>query len=174
MEMYLQLEAPRVDKCEECCAAQADGLYRCRDCHGGAMLCRMCIVSTHSRDPFHRFEEWKGTHFERLSSTQLGIKVHCLHPGSECPAAKGLGPEEMEIVDANGTFTVDVYQCHCARSTDYPTLADQLFLERLFPATPTKPKTAFTFRMLKDFQNMNLAGKVPLWDYFSAVKRKSN
>lgn len=34
----------------------ADGLYRCIDCHGGSMLCRACMVSTHYTTPLHRIE----------------------------------------------------------------------------------------------------------------------
>lgn len=40
--------------CHQC--SHADGVVRCIDCHGGRMLCRKCMVSSHHTNPLHRVE----------------------------------------------------------------------------------------------------------------------
>lgn len=171
MELYLEFEYPHILKCLDCNGAP-DELYRCRDCSGGSMLCKDCVVQGHRRTPFHHLEKWHSGHFSRISLGELGLDLYCGHGGSRCHRSTGLLTHKMQIVDGNGTFQFVVYECECEESAG--SFAEQLFASGLFPATHKRPKTAFTFQCLKDFQTMNFTAKVSLWDYFTGVKRRSN
>ncbi|KIJ48790.1 hypothetical protein M422DRAFT_97063, partial [Sphaerobolus stellatus SS14] len=58
----------------------------------------------------------------------------------------------MTIGDVNGMHEMYVGWCRCANAS---TPAHQLFARRLFLASLSRPRTAFTFRMLKLFHMLN-------------------
>jgi hypothetical protein len=39
-----------------------------------------------------------------------------------------------------------------------------------YPATPKNPQSATTFTCLRQFQNMNCLGKIPVYDYYKALE----
>lgn len=43
---------PALVLCKEC--GQIEGLFRCKDCFGGRILCRDCLLNTHAVLPLHR------------------------------------------------------------------------------------------------------------------------
>lgn len=149
------------------------GLYRCRECWGDIILCKDCIVEAHQTMPFHNLEQWDEdySYFKRVSPGELGLAIYCRHPGATCPLAGDDERHPMRIVDRNGLFLLDVYECLCDGA---PEFWEQLLLMRLFPATYDRPETAFTFAVLKDCQTFNFAAKVSQWDYWGTVQRKTD
>lgn len=168
--MY-RVEAGETFLCSKCSTAR-NGSYRCRDCFGGSTLCKGCIVDAHQQMPFHHVEEWTDeSYFRRVSLGDLGLAIHCGHSGRPCENGGGEKPHEVRIVDKNGSFTFNVYECYCEQSGKF---WEQLFLMRLFPATYDNPRTAFTFAALADYQTLNYAAKVSLWDYWGSIQRRTD
>ncbi|KAL0957686.1 hypothetical protein HGRIS_001467 [Hohenbuehelia grisea] len=66
-----------------CACSPTSGLptYRCRDCDGGGLSCKDCIVSSHSINPFHRIENWdvEAQFFRRVTLKSLGLRVQLGH-----------------------------------------------------------------------------------------------
>lgn len=122
--------------------------------------------------PFHHIEMWDTDHFERVSlgDGEQGLRIYCGHHGDPCPLAAD-AYHEVQIVDRNGSFAFKVHECQCSTA---PEFWEQLFRLGLFPASYDRPRTAFSFSVLKDFQIFNFAGKVSLWDYWGTVQRKTD
>lgn len=172
MALIMEQEAPGSNKCDDCSLETVD-LYRCRDCFGGSTQCKLCAVKCHARTPFHRLERWTGHFFDRETELgPLGLGIHCGHRGAPCPHMSTMtGRHKMQIIDINGTFAYNVYECRCAGARPF---AQQLMLMKILAATPKDPKTGFTFSVLKEFEIFNTCGKVSINDYFGAVTRKTN
>ena len=62
-----------------------DGTWKCLDCLGHPVMCIGCCRSTHQRHPFHRVEQWTGTHFAASWLRQVGLTVNLGHGGHQCP-----------------------------------------------------------------------------------------
>ena len=91
----LQNEAPpEGDKCMACKVRQCN--WRCLECIGGAYECSGCFRDRHKSLPFHRVENWTGTHFKQAWLCQVGVEIHLGHRGFPCPgrsdAIPGPGP----------------------------------------------------------------------------------
>lgn len=168
--IVLQLEYRSSKSCRGC-GKGTPGQYRCRDCLGGRMLCRTCIVDAHQFTPFHHAEEWTGTCFDRVTLSSLGLEIQCGHHGRRCPNAQGMELNKIQIIDHSGSYPMNVRYCGCP---DAPPVYEQLLLMSLFPATAERPRTAFTFAALKDVQTSIFAAKVSLWDWWNMVRRKTN
>lgn len=84
LKMLYVMEAPPANRsCSHC--GKAPGAYRCQDCFGATFLCSECTRGIHEYSPFHRIEEWSGTHFKMASLWQVGIKLFLGHLGGRCP-----------------------------------------------------------------------------------------
>ncbi|KAG8933832.1 hypothetical protein FRC01_006877 [Tulasnella sp. 417] len=155
-------------------AQAAAAQFRCRDCIGGRVFCKDCIVSIHDTMPFHRVEEWNGLFFKPQSP--VAPQVHQLmdlgHGGSKCDvpylAVNSRRPvtSTLTVLHINGYHKLQVCYCRCVGS---PEPFQQLLQAGLFPATHARPETAFTFQLLKHFQRFNLASKTAAYDYHKAL-----
>ncbi|KAF9553697.1 hypothetical protein CPC08DRAFT_727731 [Agrocybe pediades] len=63
--------------------------WRCRDCTMPQILCRRCIRHSHRSNPLHRFQLWKGSHFEDAPSWSVGCHILVPHL-SDVPVCPGL------------------------------------------------------------------------------------
>ncbi|KAG0701033.1 hypothetical protein DFH29DRAFT_876211 [Suillus ampliporus] len=79
-----------------------------------------------------------------------------------------VGKTQITVVDTSGVHTVSIRFCQCvdARRPD-----KQLFEMGLFPASFTRPKTAFTFGLLDDFILDNLEYGTSAMNYYSKLRR---
>ena len=146
-----------------------DARYRCRDCDMEGLACHNCLLSAHLHLPFHNPEKWMDTHFSRITLRELGLVLYLGHGGEACPhTTTRSGIQPMTIVDTTGIHEVAVGWCRCA---NHPAFADQLLSRRFIPATVTRPKTAFTFRVLKLFQMLNHVAKTTPWDFTGTITR---
>lgn len=149
-------------------------LFRCRDCIGGRVFCQDCVILIHDTMPLHRIERWNGSFYERQSPTepQAHQLMYLGHNGSRCRAqyraahAKRPTESTLTVVHTNGYHKLQVVYCNCLGS---PEPHVQLLYAGLFPATHTRPATAFTFQLLKHFQRFNLASKTAVYDYHKAL-----
>ncbi len=77
----------------------------------------------------------------------------------------------MVFVDISGVFQRRIQPCVCINA---PPLHLQLFQMELFPATITKPSTAFTFRLLDQFHLESMECKTPANSFYSKLRRCTN
>src|ERR1700761_8200338 len=77
----------------------------------------------------------------------------------------------ITVIDRSGVHEIGVSWCHCPEAPEHDI---QLLMAGLFPATFRKPKTAFTFRVLEDFQLDNLECKTTPSQFFSRLRRLTN
>lgn len=78
------------------------------------------------------------------------------------------GRSLMIIVDRSGLHSMAVCECHCPNAQ---TLDIQLFDMGLFPASYTRIRTIFTFKVLDDFLLDNLECKTSCLNYFTKLRR---
>jgi hypothetical protein len=71
-------------------------------------------------------------------------------------------------VDKSGVHSLSIWYCHCPGALNP---AMQLFQAGLFPASFTRPKTAFTFSVLDDFLLDNLECGTSAMNYYSKIRR---
>ena len=74
----------------------------------------------------------------------------------------------MVIVDVTGVHEIPVVFCRCARADPEDI---QLLRMGLYPATPRRPKTAFTFKVLDDALLTNKECKTSLMNYYNRLRR---
>ncbi|KAF8581769.1 hypothetical protein K439DRAFT_1353064 [Ramaria rubella] len=129
---------------------------RCLDCDGGGLYCDTCLIDRHLTLPFHRPEEWCGTHFEWRTLVNMGLVLWMNHGEGHYPhKGDNSGPQVLTVVDVNGVHEVKVGGCRCALA---PSHCEQLLDRHLFPATQARPATAFTYRVMKLFHMLNHVG----------------
>ena len=160
---------------EVCGCGRGLRLVKCHDCFQYPASCRQCFMDTHHRTPFHWALTWdseKG-HARKQdysavwsdeASIQLGHvddKRHCRGAQSNC----------FIIVHTNGVHSTKLRFCECLNAPDRIT---QLMRARLFPATTSKPETAFSFAMLKDFSMHNIQSKCGAFDFMLSLRRLSD
>ncbi|KIL55027.1 hypothetical protein M378DRAFT_49831, partial [Amanita muscaria Koide BX008] len=147
-----------------------DGMYKCKDCFSGGLLCCCdCLVNAHQDHPLHRIEIWNGRFFAVVTLQSLGLRVQLGHGGAPCPLPS-TGPTNFCIFDTSGIHYISVDFCDC-RIIHQRT---QLLRARWFPATFNRPKTAFTFDCLDTFHELTLQGKTPLYDFYHTVLHKTD
>lgn len=170
LQACIALESPstRTPICgvPDCNAA---GIIQCLDCDHDDLLCRSCAVSAHSFLPFHKIRKWNGSFFEPTSLNICGLILHMNHGQGSCPHVKEApAPQDLTVVDTNGVHIVSIGWCCCFGA---PSFAEQLFSRRIFPASTLRPKTAFTFRVLKLFHMFNHVARTTPWDFTGAMNR---
>lgn len=148
-------------------------VWRCIDCFNSPICCANKLVEEHGRLPFHRVRRWNGLFFKRSSLGEAGLVLHLGHDGQPCPEAPNDGKTmKLTIGDLTGMHHLDVRRCHCpgiGSSTD--DLVPQLVRSRLMPATMKAPRTAFTFRLMEDYELDTLQGKKPQFDFYTKIVR---
>ncbi|TFK79970.1 hypothetical protein K466DRAFT_504692 [Polyporus arcularius HHB13444] len=157
--------------CAACGVEPESGLYRCSACTSRRLLCKTCVLSKHADLPLHRLERWTGRLWEKTSLRDAGLVFQLGHDGSVCdhPSEK---TRRIVVGDVTGIHEVQVLFCECLDGEENFTFEwVQLFRQGWFPATTDRPATAFTFRMLSAFQELNFQGKTNLYDYWKSLER---
>ncbi|KAG2117531.1 hypothetical protein BD769DRAFT_1672572 [Suillus cothurnatus] len=195
LDILLDLEKPSsVSECQSC--QIGEGKFHCLTCSGNQTLCGSCIVKAHHFLPFHKVQEWTGKCFEDKSLKELGFVWYMGHGGQQCPfsedpqawedipldAEAGSVPMEtfsgstttstMTIIHSTGVFLHNVVWCGCPGSNHRQHL--QLLEARLFPASITRPRTAFTFEVLDHFLIDALECKTSASSFFEKIRRLTN
>ena len=164
------------------------------DCFGQAFFCHSCCIKVHSSLPFHSIEKWTGEFFKKTSLNAEGFVLHLGHGGLACPSNTTSIPEpkpaedgkcdEMDEVllegweprDTRALVIVDVSKVHqlkvswcCCKGA--PNHEIQLFRHHLFPASISRPSTAFTFAVLNYFHVDAVECKTSASGFFSKLRR---
>ncbi|KAI6095063.1 hypothetical protein F5141DRAFT_1191459 [Pisolithus sp. B1] len=177
--------------CEQC--SEVEGSVWCMSCASVHAWCGPCAVKAHKSLLFHKVQRWNGAHYQPTSLMDLGFLWHIGHGGDPCPHNwSDPGPEEsgyvtgdgpsnhrkssqfqMTIVHTEGIFSHEVSVCKCPGSDPNDWHLD-LLCQRLFPASITKPKTAFTFDVLDHFLIDALECKTSAMSFYQKLKRFTN
>ncbi|KAI6014687.1 hypothetical protein EDC04DRAFT_2870627 [Pisolithus marmoratus] len=163
-------------------------------CTGVHAWCGPCAVKAHRNLPFHKVQRWNGTHYQPTSLMELGFLWHIGHEGDPCPqncsdpdpddgilldrhsddlAIRRYSRFQMTIVHTEGIFSHEVSVCNCPGSNPNDWHLD-LLRQRLFPASISKPKTAFTFAVLDHFLIDALECKTSAMSFYQKLKRFTN
>lgn len=114
-------------------------------------------------------QKWNGSFFVRTTLRSLGLRIQLGHSGGhKCVNPAPSSRDEFVIIDLNGIHHVNLDYCECQTAQARYT---QLLRFRLFPATSTDPRTAATFRLLKNFQMLSFTSKASAFEYYQALTR---
>ncbi|TDL13187.1 hypothetical protein BD410DRAFT_885943, partial [Rickenella mellea] len=146
--------------------------FKCKDCNHIGLYCQSCLLSEHQNRPFHNILEWKDGVFMDSTLHDQGFVWHIGHGSQSCtkPDCSLGGPQTITVVDINGVHEVRVQWCNCGEH-GYRTHHEQLLENELFPATPQRVRTAFTFRAMKQFHLLHLQGKMNAWEWCATIVR---
>ncbi|KAF5347890.1 hypothetical protein D9756_010191 [Leucocoprinus leucothites] len=158
-------------QCPSCGGSSAH--FRCLECFYSTPVCSSCIQRQHKEHPFHRIQNWTGSHFEKYSLHDLGFTIHLGHRGRPCPAGGGAALD-IVVIHTNGVHERRVAFCLCSPSDPSYDRLLQLVRNRLFPPTADSPRTAFTFKVLEDFHRHSLSSKTSAYDYYHALRMHTN
>ncbi|KAF8834341.1 hypothetical protein BDN67DRAFT_1048589 [Paxillus ammoniavirescens] len=156
-------------RCEE-----AGPIYRCEDCIGMGMMlyCKDCILSTHSFTPLHRLQQWNGAFWNSVTLRDLGLRIQLGHKsGQICSNPLKAYTDTFIVIDTLGIHVVSLDFCNCEK---LEALTQQLLCMSWFPATPTHPRTAATFRLLTQFHLISLESKISAYEFYNALSRLVN
>lgn len=152
-----------------CSGCGKPAAYLCDTCSDPPPMCKSCIISSHANSPFCWIKAWTGTFFQRVGLSGLGFTKTLGHRGAPCPSVPiTTKPSKLVVVHTNGLHHVNVHWCLCNGPVNR---RQQLLAARMFPATIKRPKTAFTFHVLKEFHIHSDISKKPLYDYVRALER---
>ncbi|KAF7967636.1 hypothetical protein HWV62_33617 [Athelia sp. TMB] len=146
-----------------------DGTLRCKDCHGGQILCKACLLINHQVQPLHRVETWNGTYFEKTTLKSMGLTMQLGHSvGQRCVHPKPAPGEGFTILDLSGIHDVALAFCACstARSDTI-----QLLRAGLYPATTQAPETAITINALEYFHMLTFESKTSVFEFHNTLAR---
>lgn len=150
--------------------------FKCNDCHHTGLYCHSCLLVEHQTRPFHNILEWKDDVFHGTSLFDQGFVWHIGHGSADsptCDCASRTTPQAITVVDINGIHEIRVQWCKCAEH-GLRSHHEQLLENELFPATPQRVRTAFTFRAMKHFHILHLQGKMNAWEWCASITRLTN
>ncbi|KZP03688.1 hypothetical protein FIBSPDRAFT_915265 [Athelia psychrophila] len=154
------------------CHQGSPPVMRCKDCHGGTMLCAACMVSTHHINPTHRIERWNGSHFERTTLKDLGLRIQLGHgAGEHCVNPVRPAGDDFVVINCNGVHAVGLDYCGCT-SAAKETI--QLLRARLYPTSVQAPKTAATFNVLEFFHLLTFDSKASVFEFYHTLTRRTD
>ena len=71
----------------ECLCCDRPGMWRCKDCLGQPLYCRMHCREYHQRHIYHRVQQWNGQYFADRDIWEVGVTLFTGHGGQCCPQA---------------------------------------------------------------------------------------
>ncbi|KAI1782630.1 hypothetical protein LXA43DRAFT_905174 [Ganoderma leucocontextum] len=133
-----------------CKRSSAVRLFCCLERAVALSLCEECIEESHFHLHFHWIQRWNGQFFEPTDLAYLKHVIYLGHNDLPCPAlSKDTPPTNMVVVHTNGVHCCLIHKCHCSQDGD-ETYA-QLISSGLWPASITRPKTAFTEALMREW-----------------------
>ncbi|KAG1779371.1 hypothetical protein EV702DRAFT_966199, partial [Suillus placidus] len=146
--------------------------FQCKDCFGTKLCCHDCIVATHTKNPMHWIQEWRGSYFMTVSLKKLGLCVQLGHPGgAKCLLPKRAFNDDFTLIDTNGIHEIGLDFCGCETAQMH---TKQLLHTAWFPATTTDPRTAATFQILEQYHILSFESKCSSYEFYHTIARLSD
>ncbi|KAJ8457732.1 hypothetical protein ONZ45_g18198 [Pleurotus djamor] len=155
--------------CDGIHTEEEEGLYRCKDCLESHLFCADCIVTRHERLPLHRIEVWEDGYFHRATLASLGLVIQLGHDGGKCLLPSPIRRDFL-VIDISGHHEVNLQFCGCSILEEHI----QLLRTCWYPATTSRPRTAFTFDYMSTFHFLTLQGKLSAYDFCLSIERKTD
>ncbi|KZP23155.1 hypothetical protein FIBSPDRAFT_952228 [Athelia psychrophila] len=155
------------------CDQRSQPVMRCKDCHGGGMLCAAKSILFHLLPNLTKqVQRWNGSHFERTTLKDLGLQIQLGHgAGERCVNPMRAAGDDFVIIDCNGVHAVALDYCGCT-SANKETI--QLLRARLYPASAQAPKTAATFNVLEFFHLLTFDSKASVFEFYHTLTRRTD
>lgn len=101
----------------------------------------------------------------------MGAIVQLGHKDGTCPSPSAK-TRRIVVADLIGVQAVEVRFCDCFNDQTGEFVPEwaQLLRRGWFPATTNRSATAFTYRLLDFFQEINFQGKTNLYDFWKALE----
>ncbi|KAF6754795.1 hypothetical protein DFP72DRAFT_812516, partial [Ephemerocybe angulata] len=161
-----------VDYCWSCKGSGTLAQFRCRSCFGDDLVCKECIVRAHVRMPSHIHalcKVWSGSKFDTTTLKQLGLRIQLGHPsGERCYSPKLAHNDDFVVLSTTGIHEVALSFCGCERALPH---SIQLLRHRLYPGTPSDPRSAVTFSALKFFHLLSFESRGSHEEFYNAIVR---
>ena len=110
----------------------------------------------------------------KSSLRAAGLEVHLGHDDNRCPNP-GERQSKFVVCDLSRFHQLNLTFCNCVRADEgVVTSWTQLVRAGWYPASTTRPTTAFTFKLLEFFHELMLQGKTNLYDFHRTVARVTN
>lgn len=156
--------------CSHCGEIDEVGWVRCIDCLRRDVTCETCLISSHVSEPLHRVEKWdERGFFTRTTLFELGMMVQLGdHGGALCTMALNHDSRNLTVVDTHGLQSIRIKYCECA---DAESPFAQLLDLGLFPASVTRPSTAISFRVLKQYHTLIGCSQISAQDFLRSIHR---
>lgn len=112
---------------------------------------------------------WTGTHFQRISMRDMGLRIQLGHPPMQrCANPQQAWGDDFVVVDITGVHSIALDFCNCETAQSHSV---QLLHARLFPATAISPKTAATFSLLQHFHLLSAQANVSGFQFYATLER---
>jgi CxC2 like cysteine cluster associated with KDZ transposases len=103
----------------------------------------------------------------------LGLHVQLGHNGGPCAAPCAFNAP-LVVYHTNGAHLVNISYCQCNEPASGYLFANQLLRSAWFPASLTRPRTMFTFAVLKHFHHLTLQGKTTAYDFYNSLVHETD
>ncbi|KAG0698586.1 hypothetical protein DFH29DRAFT_983831 [Suillus ampliporus] len=167
------------------------GFIRCLSCSGEHAWCPSCAVKAHQWNPFHNLQLWNGKFYESTTLQDQGYVMYLGHGGHRCPCLSqqstpspwsDLGAMEDVFADGEGekiyetqsgvsnlvvVHSTGIYSHHVSWCQDRHL---HLLKAKLFPASITRPHSAFTFDVLDNFLIDALECKLRAMSFYQKLR----
>jgi hypothetical protein len=165
------LDACCSHKYEMCsrCSIELDTPLRCTSCFHLPVYCRPCLLLSHNKQPFHDVEAWTGNGYWARTTLFDQKFILPVHPRG-CSSLQEPDFTNMIVITTSRICQMTIQWCTCTKKDQ----ADQLLSIRLFPATFTSPKTAFTFECLDHFLTEHSICKTTAYSFYDKLRHLTN
>ncbi|KAI1785457.1 hypothetical protein LXA43DRAFT_899833, partial [Ganoderma leucocontextum] len=156
-----------------CSVASARRKYRCLECASAPSMCEICVERHHRHLHLHWIQQWNGHFFEPLDLSYVNHIIYLGHNDLPCPAIRcDTRPTQMILVHTNGVHRSLIHYCRCGQDDgeDY----EQLISAGYWPASLTRPETAFTESVMKEWHLQWDISHQSTQDFFRVKVRLGN
>ncbi|KAG1897763.1 uncharacterized protein F5891DRAFT_1129849 [Suillus fuscotomentosus] len=161
-------------KCKDC--GREEGFICCLSCSGEHSWCSSCAVKAHQHNPFHNLQLWNGKFYESNTlwdHSNLGAMEDVFaHMEGDTIYETQLGLSNLVIVHSTGVYSHCVSWCQCPEAEKDRHL--HLLKAKLFPASITRPQSAFTFDVLDNFLIDALECKTSAMSFYQKLRCFTN
>lgn len=156
-----------------CRRASAVRLYRCLECGDAPSRCEVCIEQHHLHLHFHWIQRWNGQFFEPIDLAYLKHVIYLGHNDLPChKIPTKTPPSNMVVVHTNSVHRCLIHKCYCAQKDGE--MYAQLISGGLWPASITRPETAFTESLMKEWHLVWDISHQSAQDFFRVKARIGN
>ncbi|XP_025111668.1 uncharacterized protein LOC112574669 [Pomacea canaliculata] len=161
VEVRIESFSPAGNECS-CCSREIENIIWCPDCGPNSVYCNNCNEYIHRVVQYHQSFIWK-------NDVSLFVPVFREASLAQWHVCDTTYCRKITVFDALGRpHTVAANFCSCESE------AATLLRHGLWPATPSKPQTAFNIELMETCRVLQLEGHVSLQKFCNAASKRIN